>query len=207
MSLKWCSATTSDGTSWRRRCRQPAPDGSAPSGHERDRRDRAHRPRQAGTAVRRTPAFRSSTTCSPSWESTGDRPRVNASGDLEMDAHHTVEDVGIAFGEALAAALGDKAGIRRFASVSLPLDEALVDVAIDCSGRPFLRYDVASRRGLRQRSAIRPSTPSWRRSSGERRRPAQVSRSMSRCATGATRTTSSKPPSRLSPGPCGTLSP
>jgi imidazoleglycerol-phosphate dehydratase len=68
---------------------------------------------------------------------------VDAAGDLEVDAHHTVEDVGITFGEALAAAFGDKAGIRRFASVSLPLDEALVDVAIDCSGRPFLHYDVA----------------------------------------------------------------
>jgi len=67
---------------------------------------------------------------------------VSASGDLEIDAHHTVEDVGITLGETLAAALGDKVGIRRFASVSLPLDEALVDVALDCSGRPFLRYDV-----------------------------------------------------------------
>jgi imidazoleglycerol-phosphate dehydratase len=67
---------------------------------------------------------------------------VSAKGDLEVDAHHTVEDVGIVLGEALAKTLGDKAGIRRFASVSLPLDEALVDVALDVSGRPYLRYDV-----------------------------------------------------------------
>jgi imidazoleglycerol-phosphate dehydratase len=67
---------------------------------------------------------------------------VAARGDLEVDAHHTVEDVGIAIGEALAEALGDKAGIRRFGSVSLPLDEALVDVALDLSGRAFLAYEV-----------------------------------------------------------------
>ena len=67
---------------------------------------------------------------------------VTASGDLHVDAHHTVEDVGIVLGEALAEALGDKAGIRRFASISLPLDEALVDVALDVSGRPYLAYRV-----------------------------------------------------------------
>lgn len=67
---------------------------------------------------------------------------VEATGDLEVDAHHTVEDVGIVLGEALAEALGDKAGIRRFASIALPLDEALVEVALDLSGRPFLAYDV-----------------------------------------------------------------
>jgi imidazoleglycerol-phosphate dehydratase len=68
--------------------------------------------------------------------------RVQATGDLEVDSHHTVEDVGIALGEAFAEALGDKAGIRRFASMSLPLDEALVEVALDLSGRPFVVYEV-----------------------------------------------------------------
>jgi imidazoleglycerol-phosphate dehydratase len=68
---------------------------------------------------------------------------VRAVGDLEVDSHHTVEDVGIALGEALREALGDKAGIRRFASISLPLDEALVEVALDLSGRPFVHYEVA----------------------------------------------------------------
>ena len=67
---------------------------------------------------------------------------ITAKGDLEVDTHHTVEDVGILLGEVLREALGDKAGIRRFGSVSLPLDEALVDVALDLSGRPFLVYEV-----------------------------------------------------------------
>jgi imidazoleglycerol-phosphate dehydratase len=67
---------------------------------------------------------------------------VTAKGDLEVDAHHTVEDVGIVLGEALAAALGDKAGVRRFASMAVPLDEALVEVALDLSGRPYLHYEV-----------------------------------------------------------------
>jgi imidazoleglycerol-phosphate dehydratase len=67
---------------------------------------------------------------------------VRAVGDLEVDAHHTVEDVGITLGEVLADALGDKSGVRRFASINLPLDEALVEVALDLSGRPFLTYDI-----------------------------------------------------------------
>ncbi|MFZ0059949.1 MAG: imidazoleglycerol-phosphate dehydratase HisB [Acidimicrobiales bacterium] len=67
---------------------------------------------------------------------------VRATGDLHVDAHHTVEDTGIALGEALAAAFGDKQGIRRFASVAVPLDEALVDAALDVSGRPYLRYEI-----------------------------------------------------------------
>ena len=67
---------------------------------------------------------------------------VRCDGDLEIDAHHTVEDVGIAIGEAFAEALGDKAGVRRFASIRVPLDEALVDVALDLSGRPYLHHEV-----------------------------------------------------------------
>jgi imidazoleglycerol-phosphate dehydratase len=67
---------------------------------------------------------------------------IDAAGDLEVDLHHTVEDVGIALGEALREALGDKAGVRRFANALVPLDEALVQVALDLSGRPFLVYDV-----------------------------------------------------------------
>jgi imidazoleglycerol-phosphate dehydratase len=68
--------------------------------------------------------------------------RIEATGDLEVDLHHTVEDVGIVFGTALKDALGDKAGVRRFASALVPLDEALVQVALDLSGRPFLVYEV-----------------------------------------------------------------
>jgi imidazoleglycerol-phosphate dehydratase len=67
---------------------------------------------------------------------------VKAEGDLHVDAHHTVEDVGIVLGGCLAEALGDKAGVRRFASLLLPLDEALMEVALDLSGRPFLAYEV-----------------------------------------------------------------
>lgn len=67
---------------------------------------------------------------------------VHAEGDLEIDAHHTVEDVGILLGETLKEALGDKKGVRRFASNLVPLDEALIEVALDLSGRPFLHYEV-----------------------------------------------------------------
>jgi imidazoleglycerol-phosphate dehydratase len=67
---------------------------------------------------------------------------VKAAGDLAVDAHHTVEDVGILLGESLREALGDKAGVRRFASIDVPLDEALLSVAVDLSGRPYLLYDV-----------------------------------------------------------------
>ncbi len=68
--------------------------------------------------------------------------RVHATGDLEIDAHHTVEDTGILLGEVFRQALGDKAGVRRFASNRVPLDEALIDVALDLSGRPFFVYEV-----------------------------------------------------------------
>jgi imidazoleglycerol-phosphate dehydratase len=67
---------------------------------------------------------------------------VHAKGDLHVDAHHTVEDVGIVLGGCLAEALGDKRGIRRFASMLLPLDEALIEVALDLSGRPYLAYGL-----------------------------------------------------------------
>jgi imidazoleglycerol-phosphate dehydratase len=67
---------------------------------------------------------------------------LRAKGDLDVDLHHTVEDVGITLGTALREALGDKAGVRRFANALVPLDEALVQVALDLSGRPFLAYDV-----------------------------------------------------------------
>ena len=67
---------------------------------------------------------------------------ITATGDLEIDAHHTVEDVGILLGEVFREALGDKAGVRRFASNRVPLDEALIDVALDLSGRPYLHYEI-----------------------------------------------------------------
>lgn len=67
---------------------------------------------------------------------------VRAEGDLHIDAHHTVEDVGITFGQALAQALGDKRGIRRYGHAYVPLDEALSRVVLDCSGRPGLEFHV-----------------------------------------------------------------
>ena len=67
---------------------------------------------------------------------------VRATGDLHIDDHHTVEDVGIALGRALVRALGDKTGIRRYGSCLLPMDEALVRAALDLSGRPFLVWKV-----------------------------------------------------------------
>ncbi len=68
--------------------------------------------------------------------------KVVAKGDIEVDYHHTVEDVGIALGTAFAKALGDKAGIRRYGSAYVPMDETLARVVVDCSGRPYLAYDV-----------------------------------------------------------------
>lgn len=67
---------------------------------------------------------------------------INASGDTHIDDHHTNEDVGIAFGQALAQALGDRRGIQRFGHFVAPLDEALVQVALDCSGRPHLSFGL-----------------------------------------------------------------
>ncbi|MEQ8841324.1 MAG: imidazoleglycerol-phosphate dehydratase HisB [Acidimicrobiales bacterium] len=67
---------------------------------------------------------------------------VKAVGDLEIDAHHTVEDAGIALGETFREAWGDKRGVRRFASIVVPLDEAAVEIVLDLSGRPFLHYEV-----------------------------------------------------------------
>jgi imidazoleglycerol-phosphate dehydratase len=67
---------------------------------------------------------------------------IHASGDTEVDFHHTVEDTGIAIGQAVARALGDKKSIRRYASLDLPMDETLTRVAIDISGRPFLVFNA-----------------------------------------------------------------
>ena len=147
---------------------------------------------------KRIRACRSSTTCSSSSGSTpGWDLSVTCKGDLDVDGHHTVEDVGLAIGQALAEALGDKAGIRRFASITVPLDEAAVEVALDLSGRNFVaprgrragRDDRhvrhGARRGLRARvraggrphgaraASIRdgPRTMSSRRSSRRSRRP------------------------------------
>ncbi len=67
---------------------------------------------------------------------------IQAVGDLEVDQHHTVEDIGICLGQAFKEALGEKAGVRRFGSARVPMDEALAQVTIDLSNRPFLHFDV-----------------------------------------------------------------
>src|SRR3954453_16740778 len=69
--------------------------------------------------------------------------KVLATGDLHVDGHHTVEDVGITLGEGFGEAIGDKAGVARFASGLFPVDEALIEVALDLSGRPFVAWSVA----------------------------------------------------------------
>jgi len=73
---------------------------------------------------------------------------IEARGDLHIDAHHTVEDIGITLGQAMAKAIGDKSGVRRFGHAYVPLDEALSRVVIDFSGRPGLEYHVKYSRGL-----------------------------------------------------------
>jgi|SRR6185436_9267811 imidazoleglycerol-phosphate dehydratase len=72
---------------------------------------------------------------------------IRAKGDLEVDYHHTVEDVGLTLGQAFKDALGDKRGIRRFGEASCPLDETLAQVVVDLSGRPYLFYNVKIRPG------------------------------------------------------------
>ena len=67
---------------------------------------------------------------------------LSAKGDLFVDSHHTIEDVGIVLGKAIKDAVGDKAGIRRYASFTMPMDEALILCAVDLSGRPYLSYDL-----------------------------------------------------------------
>ena len=73
---------------------------------------------------------------------------IEAKGDLDIDAHHTVEDIGITLGQAFAKAIGDKAGVRRFGHAYVPLDEALSRVVVDFSGRPGLEYHVPFTRAL-----------------------------------------------------------
>src|SRR5918999_4011223 len=73
--------------------------------------------------------------------------RIKAKGDLEVDYHHTVEDVGLALGQAFKEALGEKRGIRRLGEASCPLDETLAQVVVDLSGRPYLFYNVKIRPG------------------------------------------------------------
>lgn len=72
---------------------------------------------------------------------------VDCKGDTRVDGHHSVEDIGIVLGKAIAEALGDKKGIKRYASVSIPMDESLANVTIDISGRPFLVFNAKDMQG------------------------------------------------------------
>ena len=99
---------------------------------------------------------------------------VRAKGDIEVDAHHTVEDAGIVLGQAVARALGDKRGIARFGSLSLPMDEALVLAAVDISGRGQLHWAVdvpCVMLGTFAAWLARTRTISWRRRSRPQRAP------------------------------------
>lgn len=72
---------------------------------------------------------------------------INATGDIEIDYHHLMEDLGIVFGEALKRALGDKEGIKRYGSATIPMDESLAQAVVDLSGRPYIVYKVKHPRG------------------------------------------------------------
>ncbi|OGW54975.1 MAG: imidazoleglycerol-phosphate dehydratase, partial [Nitrospirae bacterium RIFCSPLOWO2_02_42_7] len=74
---------------------------------------------------------------------------IDASGDLEVDYHHTVEDIGIVMGQAITRAVGEKRGIKRYGSAEIPMDETLASVSLDLSGRPYLVYNVSLPRKVR----------------------------------------------------------
>ena len=123
------------------------------------------RPRRHRRGGRRTPASGFSTTCWTCWPGTALIDlKVEAVGDLHVDAHHTAEDVGIVFGQAIDRAVGDKRGIHRYGWAIVPMDESLAQVAVDLSGRPAFVYSIPFR-GELDRHVPRPS---WSRSSGSR---------------------------------------
>ena len=122
---------------------------------------------------------------------------VKAAGDIEIDAHHTVEDIGLVLGNAFEQALGDRAGIVRYGSATLPMDEVLVTVAVDFCGRPAFVWRVAGPRGqVDRRLRLRAGEGVLR---GVRdARAVQPARAC--CTTAATRTTRSSASSRRSRG-------
>ena len=122
---------------------------------------------------------------------------TRATGDLHIDDHHTVEDIGIALGRALAQALGDKRGIRRYGACLSPMDDALVRAALDLSGRPFLvwKVDFPTPEDRQLRHRARPRV--LHRPRDERRHHPQ----RRAASTASTATTSPRPASRPSPRP------
>ena len=123
-------------------------------------------------------------------------------GDLEVDAHHTVEDTALALGQALREALGDKAGIRRFGDALVPLDEALVQAAVDLSGRPYLVHDEPEMVELIGSYDTTLTRHIWESFVAT----AQIACTCG-CCPAATPTTSSRRSSRRSPARCATPSP
>ena len=73
--------------------------------------------------------------------------KISGTGDIQVDFHHLMEDIGISFGEAIAKAVGDKKGIQRYGHAVIPMDESLAEVALDLSGRPYLMYKVRAHKG------------------------------------------------------------
>ena len=122
---------------------------------------------------------------------------IKAAGDLHVEAHHTVEDVGICLGKALTQALGDKAGIRRYGDATVPMDETLVTAAVDLCGRPFCVWKADVPLETLGAFSSQLAEEFWRLS---RRRGR--SRCMWCCTTARTRTTSSRASSRRRREPC-----
>ena len=123
--------------------------------------------------------------------------KVRCKGDLHIDDHHTVEDVGIALGQALTQALGNKTGIRRYGACLLPMDDALVRAALDLSGRPYLVWNMdlpTPKIGTFDTELVREFFQAWP--------PTAASPCTSMPCTGSTATTSPRPRSRPWPAPC-----
>ena len=126
---------------------------------------------------------------------------VRATGDTDIDVHHTVEDTAICIGEALREALGDKRGIRRFGEASVPLDEALAHVVVDISGRPYLVHEGESEAFVHHLIGGH-FTGSWCVMSWRPSPTTPASASTSGSCPAATPTTSPRPSSRPWPAPC-----